>query len=252
MREEPFVDREDEQQFVNATDLHVEATYRLTEALVESENRMRRRIELLSEVVFETDENYVIVFLNQAWEKQLGLPTAGCIGSRLIDHVLSDDQDSFADLMSKCKEQSPSSRQQFRFRRANGEIAWIEISMARIPGGGIVGVFYDVTEQKNALDEIAKLSVVASSTDNMVIITNADGEIEWANQAFVNISEYGLEELLGRNPGQMLQGAGYGSRGHRARAGLCLQRSLGSRNSVELLQVRQDLLEFNEHYSDSQ
>ena len=38
-------------------DLHVEATYRLTEALVASENRMRRRVELLSDVVFETDAN---------------------------------------------------------------------------------------------------------------------------------------------------------------------------------------------------
>ena len=39
---------------IPATDLHVEATYRLTEALVASENRMRRRVDLLSEVVFET------------------------------------------------------------------------------------------------------------------------------------------------------------------------------------------------------
>jgi hypothetical protein len=49
-----------------ATDLHVQATYRLTEALVESENRMRRRIELLSEIVFETDSAGILVFLNSA------------------------------------------------------------------------------------------------------------------------------------------------------------------------------------------
>ena len=42
-------------------DLHVEATYRLTEALVASENRMRRRIDLLSEVVFEADETGALV-----------------------------------------------------------------------------------------------------------------------------------------------------------------------------------------------
>mgnify|MGYP003332358985 CR=1 FL=1 len=37
------------------TDIHVQATYRLTEALVDAENRMRRRIDALSEIVFETD-----------------------------------------------------------------------------------------------------------------------------------------------------------------------------------------------------
>ena len=36
-------------------DLHVEATYRLTEALAAAENRIRRRVELLAEVVFETN-----------------------------------------------------------------------------------------------------------------------------------------------------------------------------------------------------
>ena len=110
--------------------------------------------------------------------------------------------------------------------------------MARIPGGGIVGVFYDVTQQKNALDEIAKLSIVASSTDNMVVITNAAGEIEWANQALLNISEYSLEELIGREPGQMLQGPGNRSRGRRTRPGGSLQRRLRSGNSAQLLQVR--------------
>ena len=46
-------DADDEIGFVLATDLHIEATHRLTEALVLSEQRMRRRIDLLSEVVFE-------------------------------------------------------------------------------------------------------------------------------------------------------------------------------------------------------
>jgi len=37
-------------------DLHVEATQRLSEALIEAENRTRRRVEMLSEAVFETDK----------------------------------------------------------------------------------------------------------------------------------------------------------------------------------------------------
>ena len=36
------------------TDLQVRATQRLSEALLEAENRSRRRVELLSEVIFET------------------------------------------------------------------------------------------------------------------------------------------------------------------------------------------------------
>lgn len=67
-----------------AGDLHVEATYRLTEALVESEARMRRRVELLTEVVFETDAEVQLVFLNNAWTKTLGHAPEACLGRPLV------------------------------------------------------------------------------------------------------------------------------------------------------------------------
>lgn len=199
------MDSEDNR-FLNATDLHVQATYRLTEALVEAENRMLRRIELLSEVVFETDENYVLVFLNQAWEKQLGFEPGKSTGHLLVDFAVEDDRPLLSGLLSGCSVHSPAARHQLRMRRQDGQIAWIEISLARIPGGGVVGVFYDVTRQKRALDEIAMLSIVASSTDNLVMITDAGGRIEWVNRAMVATSEYAADELVGRCPEEMLRG----------------------------------------------
>ncbi|MBP8019385.1 MAG: PAS domain-containing protein, partial [Hylemonella sp.] len=54
-------------------DLQVAATHQLLEALVESEGRMRRRLELLSEVVFELDTKGQIVYLNPAWTTLTGL-----------------------------------------------------------------------------------------------------------------------------------------------------------------------------------
>ncbi|MFP5277230.1 MAG: PAS domain S-box protein [Acidobacteriota bacterium] len=196
----------EQNQFVNAHDLHVEATYRLTEALVEAENRMRRRIELLSEVVFETDENYVLVFLNQAWEKQLGYEIGRSTGRPLIEFAAEEDRPLLAGLLANCSVHSPAARHQLRIVRNDRQIAWIEISLARIPGGGIVGVFYDITRQKHAVDEIAMLSIVASSTDNLVMITDAEGRIEWVNRAMTATSEYAAEELIGRRPREILLG----------------------------------------------
>ncbi len=201
----PAMDNE-QNQFVNAHDLHVEATYRLTEALVEAENQMRRRIELLSEVVFETDENYVLVFLNQAWEKQLGYEIGRSTGRPLIEFAAEEDRPLLAGLLANCSVHSPAARHQLRIVRNDRQIAWIEISLARIPGGGIVGVFYDITRQKHAVDEIAMLSIVASSTDNLVMISDAQGRIEWVNRAMTATSEYAAEELIGRRPREILLG----------------------------------------------
>lgn len=46
-----------------------------------------------------------------------------------------------------------------------------------------------------ALHEVERLSVVASKTNNTVIICKPDTEIEWANEAFVRNSGYTLEEF---------------------------------------------------------
>ena len=50
------------------------------------------------------------------------------------------------------------------------------------------------------------LAMVASRTDNAVVITNAQGRIEWVNEGFERISEYRLDEVVGRTPGSILQG----------------------------------------------
>ena len=50
------------------------------------------------------------------------------------------------------------------------------------------------------------LALVASKTDNAVIITDREGKIEWVNDGFERISGYTLEEASGRKPGHLLQG----------------------------------------------
>ena len=46
-----------------------------------------------------------------------------------------------------------------------------------------------------AMQEVEKLSIVASNTDNNVIICNPDAEMIWANDAFTRTFGYTLEEL---------------------------------------------------------
>jgi len=54
--------------------------------------------------------------------------------------------------------------------------------------------------------ESRKLAMIASRTDNAVILSDAAGRIEWVNEAFTRISGYTLEEVRGKTPGSILQG----------------------------------------------
>ncbi|MCB0012178.1 MAG: PAS domain-containing protein [Anaerolineales bacterium] len=67
--------------------------------------------------------------------------------------------------------------------------------------------FNEMAQQlQENLAELNKLSFVASRTKNGVVITNAQGQIEWINIAFSEITGYQLPEVAGRTPGSVLQG----------------------------------------------
>lgn len=54
--------------------------------------------------------------------------------------------------------------------------------------------------------EARKLALVASRTDNAVIVTDAKCRIEWVNEGFVKLTGWNSEEVIGRTPGSFLQG----------------------------------------------
>lgn len=54
--------------------------------------------------------------------------------------------------------------------------------------------------------EARKLAMVASRTDNAVIISDSLGRIEWVNEAFTRITSWTMEEVIGKKPGSFLHG----------------------------------------------
>jgi PAS domain S-box-containing protein len=63
----------------------------------------------------------------------------------------------------------------------------------------------DITCQQKIKEKLSKLSLVASHTDNAVIITDKNSKIEWVNDGFTKITGYTLPEAIGKNP-RFLQG----------------------------------------------
>ncbi|MFM7684475.1 MAG: PAS domain S-box protein [Actinomycetota bacterium] len=186
-----------------ATDLHVEATNRLIEALVDAEKRMRRRIELLGDAVFETDGAGVVVFLSSAWSQITGRSVEDTMGTSLVDAVVDVDAAELAAALTPARH---GFRVRVRFRRPDGRTVPTLVVTAPIEDGGVVGVVQDISQEVASQEELSMLSIVASSTDNYVVITDAAGNTEWVNPAFEAKTGYTLREIIGRRPGHVLQG----------------------------------------------
>ncbi|MGZ3849061.1 MAG: sensor histidine kinase [Flavisolibacter sp.] len=82
---------------------------------------------------------------------------------------------------------------------------WIEFS--GYPADQQLSVFFrDITERKNAEQELKKLSLIAKETENTVLISNKEGKIVWINDAFTQKTGYTFEEAVGQYPTQLLHG----------------------------------------------
>jgi len=71
----------------------------------------------------------------------------------------------------------------------------------------ISGAVRTERELRRITDEAQLLALVAQHTDNAVVITDAIGQIEWANDAFSRSSGYTPEELVGRRRQDLVDGA---------------------------------------------
>ena len=93
--------------------------------------------------------------------------------------------------------------------RKDGELVpvLLTLSYAIVDGKYIFTAFIkDYREIKKNQKELSMLSLIASKTDNSVVVTNPDGEIQWINEGFSKRTGYVLEEVIGKTPGSFLQG----------------------------------------------
>ena len=112
------------------------------------------------------------------------------------------------------KNKALSWEEEYRFKKANGEYAYVHDRGHVICENGIIrrmiGATQDISARKHAeiklLDIEKQLSLMARQTVNAIIITDASRKIIWVNSAFTLITGYTPEEVLGSAPGNLLYG----------------------------------------------
>ncbi|WP_440056469.1 PAS domain S-box protein (plasmid) [Pseudoalteromonas sp. T1lg65] len=90
-----------------------------------------------------------------------------------------------------------------------GEDIWVALSLSKIELENRVlytAFVRDVTAQYHAKKSFEKLSLVANNTSNSVVITDSLGCIEYVNEGFEIMTGYTKDEVLGKKPGELLQG----------------------------------------------
>ena len=96
-------------------------------------------------------------------------------------------------------------------KAANGTVRWLswEVRPWRTGDGSIGGIIIfseDISERKQAAEQLSLAAKVFSQTAEGLVITDASGSILDVNDAFTRISGYTRNEVLGKNPSILSSG----------------------------------------------
>jgi PAS domain S-box-containing protein len=181
-----------------------------TAALADAEERSRLLLESAGEGIFGVGEDGLVNFINP-----IGLKMLGYRSEEVIDHEIHPlIHHTHADGSPYQVEDCPMhhSLVQGKLSNVDNEVLWrkdgtsFPVEYTSVPirkDGSVIGsvvLFRDITERKEAEEELKKLSSVVEQSQVSVVITDPEGTIEYVNPKFTEVSGYSFEEAIGQNP----------------------------------------------------
>ncbi|MDT8406385.1 MAG: EAL domain-containing protein [Methylococcales bacterium] len=109
--------------------------------------------------------------------------------------------EDYAGVMSASKQlcQMGKLTLEYRFLDKYGEYRWIYDKSITTPEGEVFGAWLDITEQKQAEQEL-KLAAITFESLQGIMITDAEATILRVNRAFSEMTGYAADEVMGQNP----------------------------------------------------
>ena len=167
------------------------------------------------------DEYFSNSFISNEIENLTGYPVSHFYENRkdgFSSLIFEDDKAMVKASIKKAIKNNEQYSLEYRILHKDGTIRWVyERGQAILEGDNEVsfldGCIFDISDKKHveealaySRDEVKRLALVAHSTTNSVMITDAFENIIWVNQGFTRISGYSMDEVIGKKFGYSLEG----------------------------------------------
>ncbi|MCE1193001.1 MAG: EAL domain-containing protein [Acidovorax sp.] len=179
----------------------IEAPYN---ALQQSDKALRAVLDAVPDLMFEMTRTGRYVRIHTRQPELLLVPPERVLG-RSLHEVMPPDVAAVAQAaIDAAAEHGIARNFQYALDLPDGK-HWFELSVARQAmeegtEAHFVVLARDITERVEALDTLRKLRHAVEQAPNSIVITSADGGIEYVNPSFSVTTGYGAEEVMGRNP----------------------------------------------------
>jgi len=175
--------------------------------ILEERKLLRTLIDNLPDTIYVKDQHCQKIIANPADLKVIGCETEAEVIGKTDLELFNDEiglRGHLDDLRVIQRGEAVLNRQEV-FYNAEGKKRWLLTS--KIPifdhegnASGLVGIGRDITEFKEAEEQIFKLSISIEQSPSTIVITDINGNIEYVNPKFTEITGYSAEEAIGQNP----------------------------------------------------
>lgn len=166
-------------------------------------SRLEDITRLVTEIIWETDEQVCLTFVSDRAFEILGMPPQTLIGKKLTDlgTFFSTGQTEMDPNWDK-----PFRDLLYKINDTNGNEKTFLVSglphfdKTSWQFKGIYGTAVDITDTLESEKSLRMLSEIIEQNPAMVFVTDLKGNIEYVNAMFTEMSGYSRDEVIGQNP----------------------------------------------------
>ncbi len=180
--------------------------------LINTSNRYKEILGNSGNMVFILDPNYVYKEYYQSAEDELLFGSAeSLMGKSLFESGFPEQVTTILKNAIDGALQTWKRNQAEYFLSINGNTYWFAATVSAVKNIAIntidvICVIRDITTKKKDERKLQELALVASKATDAIVIANAEGKVTWANDAYQQLTKFSYEEILGKKPGELLQG----------------------------------------------
>jgi PAS domain S-box-containing protein len=168
-----------------------------------SEDKYRTMIERSNDLIWTLDAQGNFTFMNETALTTTGLNYGEWIGKPFAPLIMEEDMPMILDVFNQTMS-GKSCNYELHFKKEDNTILSISVNTSPIhilgKVEGMVSFGRDITERKLAEKQLKLLGRAIDQSPVTVVITDKEGNIEYANPKFTEVTGYTLEEAKGKNP----------------------------------------------------